>query len=115
MKILYISLALIIVILQARLLSSEGGVSELFSLQKQLTQLEVELKDQQRLNSKLAEEVKVLQTQDKAIETIARQTLGMVGKDEIFIEVIELPEVAVQPLLTKEIAHSETPLPVVSE
>ena len=102
MKILYISLALIILVLQARLLSSEGGVSELFALQKQLNQLEVELTAQQALNTKLAEEVRVLQSDDKAIETIARQTLGMVGKDEIFVEVIELPNQATQPLLTKE-------------
>lgn len=103
MKILYVSLALIILILQARLLSSEGGVSELFALQKQLNQLEVELTEQQALNEALAHEVKVLQTQDEAIETIARQTLGMVAKDEVFVEVIELPAVATQPLLTKEI------------
>jgi len=102
MKILYISLALIILVLQARLLSSEGGVSELFALQKQLNQLEVELTAQQALNTKLAEEVRVLQSDDKAIETIARQTLGMVGKDEIFVEVIELPNQATQPILTKE-------------
>ena len=103
MKKLYISLALIILILQARLLSSEGGVSELFALQKQLNQLEVELTEQQALNEALAHEVKVLQMQDEAIETIARQTLGMVAKDEVFVEVIELPAESSQPLLTKEI------------
>ncbi|MBN2865528.1 MAG: septum formation initiator family protein [Thiotrichales bacterium] len=109
MKILYISLALIILVLQARLLSSEGGISELFALQKQLNQLEVELAEQQALNAELAQEVKVLQTQDSAIETIARQTLGMVAKDEVFIEVIELPEVATQPLLTKEMPLTNAP------
>lgn len=109
MKILYISLALIILVLQARLLSSEGGVSELFSLQKQLNQLERELSDQQKLNTQLAQEVKVLQTQDRAIETIARHTLGMVAKDEVFIEVIELPAIATQPLLTKELLPLEMP------
>lgn len=91
MKLLYISLALIILVLQARLLSSEGGVSELFALQKQLSQLEIELAEQQALNKQLSKEVNLLQSDDKAIETIARQTLGMVGKDEVFIEVIELP------------------------
>ena len=107
MKLLYISLALIILVLLARLLSSEGGVSELFALQKQLNQLEVELKAQQSLNKELAEAVNVLQADDKAIETIARQTLGMVGKDEVFIEVIELPTQATEPLLTKEHPSTE--------
>lgn len=107
MKLLFILLALIILILQARLLYSEGGVSELFALQKQLSQLEIELQQQQALNAQLAEEVKLLQTQDRAIETIARQTLGMVAKDEVFVEVIELPAEAEQPLLTRELSIAE--------
>ena len=107
MKLIYISLALIILILQARLFSSEGGVSELFALKKQLNQLEMALTEQQAINAKLAEEVHFLQSDHNAIETIARQTLGMVGKDEVFIEVIELPNQDVQPLLSKEVILEE--------
>ncbi|MEA3404489.1 MAG: septum formation initiator family protein [Pseudomonadota bacterium] len=108
MKLLYISLALIILVLQARLLSSEGGVSELFALQKQLSQLEIELAEQQELNKQLSIEVNLLQSDDKAIETIARQTLGMVGKNEVFVEVIELPTTTINRTVGLPEPKSET-------
>ena len=94
MKKLYLALAVLIVILQARLLSSNGGLGELFALQEQLKTLEASLEEQRLINAELSKEVKNLQSNPLAIETIARQTLGMVKKDEIFIKVIELkPEV----------------------
>lgn len=90
MKKIYLAFAVLIVILQARLLSSDGGIGELFSLQNQLTSLETSLSEQRLVNAELAQEVKSLQTNPEAIETIARQTLGMVKKDEVFVNVIEL-------------------------
>ncbi|GAB6070243.1 hypothetical protein JCM30760_13400 [Thiomicrorhabdus hydrogeniphila] len=90
MKKLYLALAILIVILQVRLLSSEGGLGELFSLQEQLKTLESSLEEQRLINAKLAEEVKSLQSNPLSIETLARQNLGMVKKDEVFIKVIEL-------------------------
>lgn len=87
---LYIVLGVVIVLLMARLLSSQGGVSELFALQGQLKTLQLELSEQQKLNAHLEQQVLELRTQDSAVETLARQTLGMIEKDEVFIEVIEL-------------------------
>ena len=90
MKKIYLLFAVLIVLLQARLLSSDGGLSELFSLQEQLKTMESALEEQRLVNNELAKEVKSLQSNPLAIETIARQNLGMVKKDEIFIKVIEL-------------------------
>lgn len=90
MKKLYLALAVLIVILQVRLLSSDGGMGELFALKEQLNGLEKSLEEQRLINAKLAQEVKNLQSNPVAIETIARQTLGMVKQDEVFIKVIEL-------------------------
>ena len=90
MKKLYLALAILIVILQARLLSSDGGLGELFLLQEQLKTLEHSLEEQRLLNAELATQVKTLQEDPSSIETLARQTLGMVKKDEVFIKVIEL-------------------------
>ena len=90
MKKLYLALAILIVLLQARLLSSDGGLGELFALQEQLKELETSLEEQRLINAELSAEVKNLQSNPIAVETIARQTLGMVKKDEIFIKVIEL-------------------------
>lgn len=89
MKRIYIILGFIVLILLARLLSSEGGLSELFALQNQLQQLEGELDQQLSINTTLAQQVQDLSEQDSAVETLARQTLGMIAQDEVFIEVIE--------------------------
>ncbi|VAW46152.1 hypothetical protein MNBD_GAMMA03-783 [hydrothermal vent metagenome] len=90
MKKIYIALAILILILQVRLLSSNGGLGELFALQEQLKTLESSLEEQRLVNAKLAQQVKELQNDYASLETIARQTLGMVKKDEVFIKLIEL-------------------------
>ena len=90
MKKLYLALAILIVVLQARLLSSEGGLGELFALQEQLKSMESDLEQQRIINAELAKEVKNLQSNPMAVETLARQTLGMVKQDEVFVKVIEL-------------------------
>ncbi len=90
MKKIYLALAVLIFVLQARLLSSEGGLGELFALKEQLAEQDAFLEEQRLINAKLAEEVKNLQSDPATIETLARQTLGMVKKDEVFIKVIEL-------------------------
>jgi len=105
----YLALAVIIVLLQVRLMSSEGGIVELFALQEQLNALEASLEQQKVINAKLAEEVKNIQSDPLAVETIARQTLGMVKKDEVFIQVIELqPEDVVIESLPLEKGISDT-------
>ena len=106
MKKVYLTFAILIVILQAQLLSSDGGLAELFSLQEQLNTLEDSLEEQRLVNAQLSEEVKALQSNPQSIETLARQNLGMVKKDEVFIKVIEL-----QP----EEKNSHTTSDVVSE
>lgn len=52
--------------------------------------MEASLEEQRVVNNDLAKEVKNLQSNPVSVETIARQNLGMVKKDEIFIKVIEL-------------------------
>jgi len=86
----YIALVILIVVLQVRLLSSDGGVGELLALQEQLKKLENSLENQRLVNAQLEVHVKDLQSQTTAVETIARQTLGMVKKNEVFINVVEL-------------------------
>ncbi|GKT12338.1 MAG: cell division protein FtsB [Thiomicrorhabdus sp.] len=92
MKKIYFALAVLILILQARLLSSDGGLGELFLLQEQLKKLETTVEAQRVVNAKLTLQVEDLQKETASIETIARQTLGMVKKDEVFIKVIELKQ-----------------------
>ena len=107
MKKIYIALALLILVLQARLLSSDGGFGELFALEEQLKTLESSLEEQRLLNETLAKQVKELQSDHASLETIARQTLGMVKKEEVFIKVIEL-QPAESPVISTEL-KPETP------
>lgn len=92
MKAIYIVLAVFILILQIRLLSSDGGVGELLSLQNKLDELHVKIDVLEDNNALLRKEVQDLQSSTEAIETIARQKLGMIAKDEAFVKVIELPK-----------------------
>lgn len=91
MKPIYIVLAIVILVLQIRLLSSEGGVGEYISLKKQLNTLETKISNLESHNTALKKEVQALQSNTDSIETIARQKLGMIGENEVFIKVIELP------------------------
>lgn len=101
MKKIYLALALLFLVLQARLLSSDGGLGELFALEEQLKTLESSLEEQRLLNETLAKQVKELQNDHVSLETIARQTLGMVKKDEVFVKVIELKSSETLPKLPK--------------
>lgn len=92
MKAIYIVLAVVILVLQIRLLSSDGGVGELLSLQTKLDELHVKVDVLENNNALLRKEVQDLQSSTEAIETIARQKLGMIAKDEAFVKVIELPK-----------------------
>ncbi|MDX1795286.1 MAG: septum formation initiator family protein [Hydrogenovibrio sp.] len=93
MKTIYIVLGVIILILQMRLMSSDGGIGDYLSLQKKLDDLQVKVHDLEHKNSLLKKEVYDLQTNTKGIETIARQKLGMIGENEVFVKVIELSPV----------------------
>lgn len=91
MKVIILALAIIILVLQIRLLSSDGGVGEWVSLQSKLDQLQRQIDTLETQNILLKKEVVALQSSPKAIETLARQKLGMIAEDEVFIKVIELP------------------------
>lgn len=93
MKIIFITLGLISLLLSIRLLSSDGGLAEYFSLNTRLSTLSQEADKQAAANQLLRKEVEDLQLGSEAIETIARRKLGMIGDNEIFVRVIEVPEI----------------------
>lgn len=108
MRVILIVLAVLLFLSLTRLLSSDGGLGEYLSLKQQVNELEQQLTQQRVTNSLLVEEVKDLQQGQAAIETIARQQLGMIKRDEQFIKLLELapsniiappPEVSSEPVL----------------
>ena len=82
----------LLIVVWVRLLSSEGGLAHWASLDKALAAKQASVAQLTTENALLKQEVRDLQSQTTAIETLARQKLGMIGQNEAFVRVIQLPE-----------------------
>jgi len=89
MKIIYGSMVIVLLVLIGRLLSDDGGLSEYYHLQGRVEELETNLAQQREINLELEQQVYSLKNDAMAIESIARQTLGMTKSNETFYMVIE--------------------------
>jgi len=67
----------------------DGSISKTHLYQYQLDILNKQIAVKQNRNDALAAEVKELRKDGEAIEEIARYDLGMIKKNETFIQVIE--------------------------
>lgn len=90
MKSVFLVLGVVWLILLIRLLSSDGGLAEYLALESRQQEIQTKVNALEAQNSALKVDVQRLQTDDEAIESIARQKLGMIAKDEVFVKVIEL-------------------------
>ena len=89
MKILTVTMAAALVVLQYRIWVSHQGVRSVDRLERAVS---VQQKLDARLtarNERLAAEVADLKTGTAAVEELARSQLGMIGPDETFYQVIE--------------------------
>ncbi|KUJ72082.1 septum formation initiator family protein [Thiomicrospira sp. WB1] len=84
-------LGLALIVIWMRLLSSDGGLVQVMTLNQELSSMQAQLDELSAENTLLKREIIDLQTNTQAIETIARHKLGMIGQDEVFVKVIELP------------------------
>ena len=96
-KILLIVGVLATLYLQARLWSSDGGYAELFSLQERLSIVEGQNEALKHRNEEAYGEVDRLKHEPGAIEAVAREELGFVGKDEIWVQIINAPDPTLAP------------------
>lgn len=85
----YVVFSILCLGLTASLLSSNGGLSELLYLEKEIKRQQEQLNQQILQNQALENHIVVLQNKPEAIETIAREQLGLVKPGEVFIEVID--------------------------
>jgi cell division protein FtsB len=88
-KLLPFLLVILFLFLQYRLWFKAGGVLDMLHLKKHLAQeiqTNVQLK---KRNDTLKNQVVYLQNNEKAIESRARQELGMIKKDETFYQTVE--------------------------
>ena len=89
MRILAIILGLLFVILQFDLWFGEGSLATVWRLQKQVTAQQQQNAKSRERNAALAAEVRDLKEGHAAIEERARSELGMIRKDETYLQVVE--------------------------
>ena len=77
----------LLVIVQAQLWFGRGSLPQVNEMRKELAQLEVDNRNAQQRNSQIANEVRDLQEGLEMVEELARQDLGMVKPNEIFVQI----------------------------
>ncbi len=83
-----ILLALLVVI-HVQLWTGRGSVPQVNALRQQLAQQEAANREALRRNEQLASEVRDLQEGQGMVEELARQDLGMVKPNEIFVQIAQ--------------------------
>jgi len=81
-------LIVLLLLLQYKLWVSDGGIPEVLHLQQEVEKQQQHKKQLQERNASLAAEVNDLKTGLDAIEERARSEMGMIGKDEVFYQII---------------------------
>jgi cell division protein FtsB len=89
MKVIITILLILFVVLQAKLWSSDGGLKEVWKLNREVAVLKDEKQQREERNAALEAEVKDLKEGLEAIEERARSELGMIKKGETFYQLVE--------------------------
>jgi cell division protein FtsB len=89
MRLITIVLAVLLLLIQYPLWMGKGGFFRARELSLQLEEAKEKNEKNRLRNAKLASEVRDLEVGTEAIEERARYELGMIRKDEVFIQVID--------------------------
>ncbi len=89
MRLIALVLATLLLLIQYPLWLGKGGWLRVWDLDKQVTQAQVKNDALKERNSKLDSEVQDLKTGTGAVEERARFELGMIKKDEIFVQILD--------------------------
>lgn len=87
-KVLPIILLVVLLLMQYRLWIQPGGIVDLLRLRKQLVLEQQENDNLKKRNQALINQVQHLQNNNEAVETRARDELGMIRKGETFYQVV---------------------------
>jgi cell division protein FtsB len=87
----YVALILLILLiaLELKLWAGEGGMRDVWRLEKQLAEQKQENLRLKQRNEKLAAEVEDLKSGKEAIEERARSELGLIKPGEVFYQVVD--------------------------
>lgn len=89
MRLIALVLATLLLLIQYPLWLGKGGWLRVWDLDKQVTQAQIKNDALKERNSKLDSEVQDLKTGTGAVEERARFELGMIKKDEIFVQILD--------------------------
>ena len=89
MKILLSIIILLVVLLQHRLWSGDGGIEEIKAFQQRLDDLQQQVEEKRERNEALYAEVEDLRKGQESVEERARDELGMIREGETFFQVLE--------------------------
>lgn len=87
-KVLPIVLLVVLLLMQYRLWIQPGGIVDLLRLRKQLVVEQHENDNLKKRNQVLLNQVQHLQNNNEAVESRARDELGMIKKGETFYQVV---------------------------
>ena len=90
MRLIALVLATLLLLIQYPLWLGKGGWLRVWDLDKQVTQAQVKNDALKERNSKLDSEVQDLKIGTGAVEERARFELGMIKKDEIFVQILDV-------------------------
>lgn len=89
MRFILIGLVVLLLLLQQRLWSGDGGVSDVWRLKHQVASQEQENESLRERNKVLQAEVEDLKEGVAAVEERARSELGMIKQDETFFQAVK--------------------------
>lgn len=89
MRLFTLALATLLLLIQYPLWLGKGGWLRVWDLDKQVVQAQVKNDALKERNGKLDSEVQDLKTGTGAVEERARFELGMIKKDEIFVQILD--------------------------
>jgi len=93
MRLITIVLAVLLLLIQYPLWMGKGGFFRARELSIQVDAAKEKNEETRQRNARLASEVRNLEVGTEAIEERARQELGMIKKDEIFIQIIDTAKI----------------------
>lgn len=88
MKKIIVLLLVLLFILQYKLWLGDGGIPKILQLESEIEVVQLQADELKERNQALDAEVQDLKKGMDAIEERARSELGMIGKDEIYYQVI---------------------------
>ena len=90
MRLIALAFATLLLLIQYPLWLGKGGWLRVWDLDRQVTQAQLRNEGLKERNSKLESEVQDLKTGTGAVEERARFELGMIKKDEIFVQILDV-------------------------